>query len=92
MTENTLEYRTLPGLWREYDATERSHAFKAEIKSEAQEWQQRLQSELITLLGGFPLQANDLSPQFLELVKKMDLLANWSPSKPCRENLCPVWC
>ncbi len=70
MTENTLEYRTLPGLWREYDATERSHAFKAEIKSEAQEWQQRLQSELITLLGGFPLQANDLSPQFLETRKE----------------------
>mgnify|MGYP001820806436 CR=1 FL=1 len=66
MTENTLEYRTLPGLWREYEATERLHAFKAETKSAAQEWQGRLMSDLTTLLGVFNGHACELSPQQIE--------------------------
>ncbi len=61
-----LEYRTLPGLWREYNAVERSFAFIEDTAGEAQEWQQRLRGELTTLLGGFPEQACDLSPQLLE--------------------------
>ena len=66
MTENTLEYRTLPGLWREYEATERLHAFKAETKKAAQEWQQHLRSDLTTLLGVNYLPDCDLSPQRIE--------------------------
>ena len=66
MTENTLEYRTLPGLWHEYEATERSYDFKAETKSAAQEWQRRLMSDLTTLLGVFNGQACELSPQRIE--------------------------
>lgn len=66
MTETALEFRTLPGLWREYAATERSLAYKAESVGEAREWQQRLRNELTTLLGGFPHDVCDLSPQILE--------------------------
>jgi dienelactone hydrolase len=66
MTETILEFRSLPGLWREYADTERSFAFKAESIDDAQGWQQRLRAELITLLGGFPAQACDLSPRILE--------------------------
>ena len=66
MTENRLEYRSLPGLWRAYDAIERSLAFKAENIGEAQAWQARLRDELTTLLGEFPAQACDLAPQILE--------------------------
>jgi dienelactone hydrolase len=66
MTENTLEYRTLPGLWREYETTERLHAFKAETKSAAQEWQKRLRSDLTALLGAFNVQVCELSPQRIE--------------------------
>lgn len=66
MTEIAHEFRTLPGLWREYAATERSFAFKAGSIGEAQEWQQRLREELTTLLGGFSAQTCDLSPQILD--------------------------
>ena len=66
MTENTLEYRTLPGLWREYEATERLYAFKAGTKRAAQEWQGRLRSDLNTLLGAFDVQTCELSPLQIE--------------------------
>jgi dienelactone hydrolase len=66
MTEDTLEFRTLPGLWRDYAATQRSLAFKAKSIGEAREWQGFLRDELTTLLGGFPAQACDLSPRILE--------------------------
>jgi dienelactone hydrolase len=66
MTENALEFRTLPGLWREYASTQRSLAFQAGSVDEAQEWQARLRNELLTLLGGFPIQACDLSPRVLD--------------------------
>jgi dienelactone hydrolase len=66
MIEAALEYRTLPGLWRQYAATERSLAFQAESVAEARAWQLRLREELIRLLGGFPDQACDLSPRILE--------------------------
>lgn len=65
MTENGLEFRTLPGLWGTYDAIERSLAFKADSIGEAREWQVRLGDELAALLGGFPTQACDLAPQTL---------------------------
>ena len=66
MTETALEFRTLPGLWREYAATERSLAFKAESVSEAFEWQASLRNKLTILMGGFPSQACDLAPKVLE--------------------------
>ena len=66
MTENALEFRTLPGLWREYTTTKRSLAFQAENIDDAQAWQSTLRDELITLLGGFPARACDLSPHILE--------------------------
>ena len=66
MTENTLEYRTLPGLWREYESTERLHAFKAGTKQAAQEWQGRLRSDLTNLLGAFDVQTCELSPQQID--------------------------
>ena len=66
MRKEKLEFRTLPGLWQEYTATERSLAFKAKSISEAQDWQSILRDELITLLGGFPEDSCDLSPQVLE--------------------------
>jgi dienelactone hydrolase len=66
MRKEKLEFRTLPGLWQEYTATERSLAFKAKSISEAQDWQSLLRDELITLLGGFPEDSCDLSPQVLE--------------------------
>jgi len=72
MIEKTLEYRTLPGLWREYEATERSHAFQAETKLAAQEWQQHLRSDLITLLGAFNVDACELSPQRIETRQEDD--------------------
>jgi len=65
MAENNLEYPTLPGLWQEYDETERSFSFKADKLCEAREWQQRFRGELTSLLGGFPNQTCDLNPQFL---------------------------
>jgi dienelactone hydrolase len=66
MTENDLEFRTLPGLWQTYDVTEQSLAFEAGEHSDALEWQQRLCAQLITLLGNFPEQSCDLSPRLLE--------------------------
>ena len=66
MTEDSLEFRTLPGLWREYAATERSSAFQAGSLAETKEWQSCLRDELTALLGGFPGQACDLSPRLLE--------------------------
>lgn len=66
MTEETLEFRTLPGLWQEYAETERSLAFQAGSVPAAGEWQLRLRDKLIKLLGGFPEAACDLSPRILE--------------------------
>jgi len=66
MNKISLEFRTLPGLWREYAAMERSLAFKAKILDEAVEWQQRLRDELTNLLGGFPRDGCELSPRILE--------------------------
>jgi len=67
MTKEALEFRTLPGLWQDYAATERSLAFKAKSIAEARDWQLLLRGELITLLGGFPEEACDLSPRILEV-------------------------
>ena len=66
MNGGALEFRTLPGLWREYAASERSLAFKARNLGDAQEWQARLRDKLTGLLGGFPEGACDLSPRILE--------------------------
>jgi len=66
MTQTQLEFRTLPGLWQDYAAIERSLAFKAQSVVEAQEWQQRLRNELTILLGGFPAEDCELAPQNLE--------------------------
>ena len=54
MHPKALEFRTLPGLWQEYAATERSLAFKASDISTAQAWQSRLRSELTRTVGRFP--------------------------------------
>lgn len=62
-----LEFRTLPGLWQKYADIERTFAFKAENIEAAREWQQRLRTELVALLGGFPAQSCDLSPHLLEM-------------------------
>ena len=70
MTETDLEFRTLPGLWREYAEKGRSFAFQADNFQAAREWQQGLRSELRTLLGGFPAQACDLSPRVLEVYEE----------------------
>jgi len=66
MSEIALEFRTLPGLWRDYAVTERSLAFKAESGSAVQEWQALLRDELTSLLGEFPKNACDLSPRIFE--------------------------
>lgn len=66
MTAAALEFRSLPGLWREYAATERSLAFKAKSVGEAREWQQHLRAELITRLGGLPTEDCELAPQILD--------------------------
>jgi dienelactone hydrolase len=66
MTVTDLEFRTLPGLWREYAEKGRMFAFQAEDPQAALEWQGRLRAELTTLLGGFPAQACDLSPRVLD--------------------------
>jgi dienelactone hydrolase len=65
MNDFGLEFRSLPGLWQEYAATDRALAFKANI-DEAQNWQQNLRTELRRLLGKFPEQPCDLAPQILE--------------------------
>lgn len=66
MIENGFEFRTLPGLWREYAATERSLAFKAQNMNDALEWQQQLRAELSTLLGDFPADVCNLSPRVID--------------------------
>lgn len=66
MTENILEFRSLPGLWQAYARTEQSLAFKAREVSEARQWQQTLREKLITLLGGFPQERCALRPQLME--------------------------
>ena len=67
MVSHPLEYRTLPGLWREFAGTKRSFAFSADNIGDAQAWQEQFTSELKTLLGGFPEQTCDLLPKVLEI-------------------------
>lgn len=66
MVNTSLEFRSLPGMWREYASMTQSHAFKASTPFEAEEWQERLSEVLIQTLGGFPTDQCDLSPKLLE--------------------------
>jgi dienelactone hydrolase len=67
MSETDLEFRTLSGLWRDHAEKGRSFAFRAEDLPAALAWQQKLRTELTTLVGGFPTQTCDLSPRILEV-------------------------
>ena len=66
MQTGDLEFRSLPGLWDEYAESTRALAFRPGSPKENKTWQARLLDELTRLLGGFPGQACDLSPQILE--------------------------
>jgi len=91
MTENALEYRTLPGLWREYAATQRSMAFTAKSVREAQEWQQQLRNELTTLLGGFSDKACDLAPQVLEMRRENGFIRQQVAIQTLPGEYMPCW-
>jgi dienelactone hydrolase len=66
MSTSHLEFRTLPGLWQEYTNTARTRAFQPGTPAENRAWQGHLREEVMHLLGGFPAQPCDLSPQLLE--------------------------
>jgi dienelactone hydrolase len=97
MTETDLEFRTLPGLWREYAEKGRSFAFEAGDLQAALEWQRDLRTKLIALLGGFPAQACDLSPRDLGVheedgftCQKIAIQTQPGEYMPCRVLLPPT--
>jgi dienelactone hydrolase len=49
-----------------YDATVRSHAFRADTIEEARAWQESLSMRLVALLGGFPVGRCDLRAEVVE--------------------------
>lgn len=65
MSLNPLEFRSLPGLWQEYADNPRTLAFRPGSLVEKQAWQEQLRAEIMRLLGGFPAQTCELSPQIL---------------------------
>jgi len=62
------EYRTLPSLWRLYEATPLRLAFGARTVEEWAAWHEQLSAKLVELLGGFPSPAEHppLNPVTLE--------------------------
>ncbi len=66
MTNPPLEFRSLPGLWRDHATRGRSLAFSAQTEAEARQWQRHLRLELATRLGGFAPTSCPLDPHLLE--------------------------
>jgi dienelactone hydrolase len=69
MQADQLEFRSLPGLWGEYDQITPSMTFKSRTLADAADWQIRLREKIAELLGGFPEQRCDLSPKVLDILE-----------------------
>ena len=62
----SLEYTTLPSIWRRYDTMPRQLAFRARTLEEWAAWHDELRRRLVLLLGGFPTEHPPLTPVILE--------------------------